>query len=157
MISKKPAAIPPPRNVLVLGSMRPVEEGHTQGDIFKLLIRLIQRQLQERNFLQRCGDEVPKAATNPEKFHSLHYRTFVEQNPHFSENLEAEQMSILGAWLFDLWTTDPKKVVMRPTDSAPRVLCRASWGHFWLTDVELESLVSDVITAFRQEYNQLFQ
>ena len=53
--------------------MRPVEEGHTQGDIFKLLIRLIQRQLQERNFLQRCGDEVPKAATNPEKFHSLHY------------------------------------------------------------------------------------
>ena len=55
------------------GSMRPVEEGHTQGDIFKLLIRLIQRQLQERNFLQRCGDEVPKAATNPEKFHSLHY------------------------------------------------------------------------------------
>ena len=72
-VSKKPAAIPPPRNVLVLGSMRPVEEGHTQGDIFKLLIRLIQRQLQERNFLQRCGDEVPKAATNPEKFHSLHY------------------------------------------------------------------------------------
>ena len=73
LLSKKPAAIPPPRNVLVLGSMRPVEEGHTQGDIFKLLIRLIQRQLQERNFLQRCGDEVPKAATNPEKFHSLHY------------------------------------------------------------------------------------
>ena len=87
----------------------------------------------------------------------MHYRTFVEQNLDFSEKPEGEQMSILRAWLFDMWTTDPSKLVMRPTESAPRVLCSASWGDFWLTDVELESLVSDVITGFRQEYNQLFQ
>ena len=48
------------------------------------------KQLQERDLLQRCGDQVPKAATITEKFHRLHYRTFVAQNLHFSEKPEAK-------------------------------------------------------------------
>ena len=141
------------------GSMRPVEEGHDQGDIFKLVIRLIQKQLREGNFLERCGGDgwVPRAATDPEKWHGMYYRKFVEKNPHFSRKPAAEQMSIIRAWLFNLWSTDPNKRVMRPTGSAPLVLCSASWGDFWLEDDELDSLVFHVITDFREQYDQLFQ
>ena len=49
------------------GSRRPVEEGQAQGDMFGLLIRLIQTELQDGDFLQRCGDQVPRAATDPQK------------------------------------------------------------------------------------------
>ena len=141
------------------GSMRPVEASHHQGDIFKLVIRLVQKQLQEGNFLERCGRDaqVPRAATDPEKLHRLHYRKFVEKNPHFSQKPAAKQMSIIRGWLFDMWSTDPRKMVMSPSGSAPRVKCTASWGDFWLDDDELDSLVSNVITEFREEYDQLFQ
>ena len=141
------------------GSMRPVEASHHQGDIFKLVIRLVQKQLEEGNFLERCGRDaqVPRAATDPEKLHRLHYRKFVEKNPHFSRKPAAKQMSIIRGWLFDMWSTDPRKMVMSPSGSAPRVKCTASWGDFWLDDDELDSLVFHVITEFREEYDKLFQ
>ena len=94
---------------------------------------------------------------DPLKFHRLHYRNFVTANPEFAQKSEDEQLVIVRNWLFDLWSTDPDRQVMRPTDFAPRVLCAASWKDFWLTDDELQSLVSDVITAFRQQCGELFQ
>ena len=48
------------------------------------------KQLQERDFLHRCGVQVAKAGTIPDKCHRLHYRTFVAQNLHFLEKIEVE-------------------------------------------------------------------
>ena len=86
----------------------------------------------------------------------MYYRWFVETHLNFSKRSTAEQMSILRVWLFDLWTTDSKKLVMRPDGLARRVKCRASWGDFWLTDHELDALVFHVIKAFRQGCDHLF-
>ena len=100
---------------------------------------------------------MPRAARDPEKFHRLHYRNFVTANPEFAQKSEDEQLVIVRNWLFDLWSTDRDRLVMRPTDLSRRVLCAASWKDFWLTDDELQSLVSDVITAFRQQCGELVQ
>ena len=87
----------------------------------------------------------------------MYYRRFVETHFHFSERSTTEQMCILRSWLFDLWTTDSKKQVMRPDVLARRVKCRASWGDFWLTDHELDALVSHVIKAFQQGCDHLLE
>ena len=139
------------------GSMRLVRQDQIAGECFKLLTRLVQGHLKQRNLLQRCGDRVPRAATNPRKFCRMYYRWFVEKHLYFSEKSTAEQMCILRSWLFDLWSTDSMKHVMRPDVLARRVKCRASWGDFWLTDHELDALVSHVIKAFQQRCEHLFQ
>ena len=139
------------------GCMRLLQQRQNAGECLKLLTGLVQGQLKERNLLQRCGDRVPRAATDPKKFCSMYYRRFVETHFHFSERSTTEKMCILRSWLFDLWTTDSKKQVMRPDVLARRVKCRASWGDFWLTDHELDALVSHVIKAFQQGCDHLFQ
>jgi hypothetical protein len=139
------------------GGRQPVEQGHRMGDLLGLLWQVLLQQLKEKEYLPRCGASVPRKATDPRKFHSLHYRSFLKAHPRWGEYTATEQSEALRQFLFDYWTTDKLNEVMRPELTTRRKLCRASWGEFWLTDMELDELVSDVVREYRDGADRVLQ
>ena len=131
---------------------KPLENGHRLGDLLGLLFRLILQYLGDNAFLSRCNrpdGTLPKAATEPTKFHRQHYRPFASAHADWPNLVELGQRQVLRSYLFRLWTTDPRGEVMRPKPPVTPKLCRASWAEFWMTDAELDSLVHWVVANYR--------
>ena len=133
------------------GGKRPVESDHHLGDRLGLLLRLVLQHLEDEKYLHRCQNEVPKAATDPQRLHRKLYTYWVNTYPNYDDLTETTQMQILRAVLFKMWTTDKKGEVMRPEEKERRRQCEASWNTFWMTDAELDDLVTWVITTYRIE------
>ena len=136
----------------------PLEDGHALGDRLALVFALVQQHLGVKGYLSRCNrpNGPPKAATDARKFQSLHYARFGSAHRSWATLPESDQRQALRSYLFAQWTTDPQKQVMRPEPFVPTVLCQASWGDFWMTDNELDQLVSEAVSNYRAREADLF-
>ena len=65
----------------------------------------------------------------------------------------ATRREYLHAYLFRLWSTDPKGLELLPAP-AQRVGSRAKWGSFYISDAELEALCDEVMRMYHvQEHH----
>ncbi len=136
----------------------PLEDGHELGDSLALVFQLVLQYLDEKGYLSRCNrpNGPPKAATDPRKFHHLHYRSFGSEHRSWPTLAEPDQRRALRSYLFRQWTTDPQARVVRPRPPARVVLCKASWAEFWMTDEELNDLVSWSVSHYQRGAADLF-
>ena len=97
----------------------------------------------------RDSGRVPRAACDVTKFHREYWVAFqnICEKP-FRELARAQQTTAFETFLFEKFSTDPKKRRMVPIKGTkPRKL---SWAGFWLTQVEVERISAAVVTAFHQ-------
>ena len=54
----------------------------------------------------------------------------------------------LHTYLFNKFSTDPRRIFLCPQPGEKRSRCDMCWGSFYITDQEFEALVDDVMMCY---------
>jgi hypothetical protein len=130
---------------------RSVEEGNDLG----LLFRLFLNKIKERRYTERMT-HMPRACRNPIRFHQTYWTQFATSTyiPWLKMSAYQKQCH-LHKFLRKKFSMDRKCKVMFPdTDRRRKGRNAACWEGFWLTDSEVDSIVSDVMEEYQQMRHQ---
>ena len=103
-----------------------------------------------KNFTLHRDTGLPRATHDREYFHKLYWRKFAKEcNPPWLEMSPAQKWKRVHAFIFQKFTLDPCGYCMLPrVGQKRRRRNEASWAEFWLSDQELEGIVTDVMSAY---------
>ena len=128
----------------------PNDEGDQILCLFDLLLAALKRprsQLNNSSYADRMGEQLnwPRVVQCPEQFHQHYWKQFSNFCDHNWHTMTLEMKhKVLRAWLFKKFTMDPNAEVMNPEPGSRRM----SWRGFWLSDGELEGLVTEVLSEY---------
>ena len=118
-----------------------------EGDELRAVFDLV---VQKLLLLNSCGDKprmsaIPKGA-DPEQFHGTYWRKFLKPDDCWNTMSISEQTQHLRQWIVKKFSLDPEHLSMTPLRGIKRKPRNdACWVGFWMTDQELDKLVSEVI------------
>ena len=129
----------------------------TQGDRLAFLIRLMLGHIGRCGFLDRCERPPPKAACCPLKFHRMHARRLSKNDVGvpFDAMDRRSQRRFLYEFMCERWSTSIDGSCMLPHPPLRWRPCAASWGHFWMTQVEAEILLEMILPEYNK-YKHIF-
>ena len=93
---------------------------------------------------------LPRATHDKEYFHKLYWTKFAKGCvPPWLQMTPPQKRERVHAFLFQKFTLDPQGGVMFPrTPQKRKQRNEACWPEFWLSDQELEGIVTQVMTAY---------
>ena len=118
-----------------------------EGDELRVVFDLV---LQKLLLLNSCEDTprmsvIPKGAA-PTEFHGTYWRKFLKPDECWNTMSTSEQTQHLRAWMVVKFSLHPQNQCMLPLRGVKRKKRNdACWTDFWMTDQELDNLVSAVI------------
>ena len=102
-----------------------------------------------KNFSLHKDTGLPRATHDKEWFHHLYWKKFAEEcKPPWLQMSPAEKWERVHAFIFQKFTLDPWGYCMYPTTRKRKRRNDACWPEFWLSDQELEGIVTDVMSAY---------
>ena len=93
---------------------------------------------------------LPRASYDMEWFHHLYCKKFAKGcDPPWLQMTPPQQWERLRAFIFQKFTLDPRGRCMLPVPGEKgKQRNEASWPGFWLSDQELDDIVTQVMTAY---------
>jgi hypothetical protein len=125
----------------------------SQGDDLSRLFHCLLAAMKGHGFIDRMPD-IPHVATDPKKFHSQYWKTFAKWCwPEWQYMNPSQKRRRLHEWIVEKFSMDPHGRCMLPGPGCPkRPRNDACWRKFEITDAEAETLVSDTMQAYWQDW-----